>query len=76
MAKWTPPDYFKGKRWRCWFCGGDLSQGEKTTYMEGIIYTDPETQLGPIIGPVFVHEKCYWDAFEDNRHLLKQFFAY
>ena len=76
MDTWTPPEHFKGKWWRCWLCGGDLTQGERTTYIEGILFTDPESPSCPARGPVFVHSKCHRDAIEHNSQCVKQFFDF
>ena len=77
MGRWPPPEDFRGKWWRCWLCGGDLTQGEGTTYMEGILFTDPEKQeAAPIAGPVFVHSSCYRAADGDNNQILEHLFFY
>ena len=71
----SPPEHFKGKRWRCWLCGGGFSSGEWTecavyrgvdartfatlTVEEGLIRASPK------IMPIYVHDRCL-DAMDDE----------
>ncbi len=71
MGTRTPPESFRGKRWRCWLCGRGLFEG-KEEWQECAVYRGVKDQLSglslpasPKIMPIYVHDRCL-DAMDDE----------
>ena len=82
MNTWTPPEHFKGKRWRCWLCGSGFRGSDGWQEVAVYLGENPRTsavfdedglpRASPKAMPVYVHDCCLMAVHESNPDLAKR----